>query len=137
MNMPSFTAEGSLLKSGYGGDLASHINTAWLKYVMPTLEAAQGITPAIPMDDRILQRKICLKECRAEGGINCEEQCRVAEAPDPIGHGTSPGTSDAQALCCMGIFAACMGGAWGSPLGMLGCMVKATSCTQEFPCNAL
>ena len=96
-----------------------------------------GIGVVIPaMRDNSSQNyQDCLTDCRLGGGKNCAAQC--SKATPSQGHGSTPGTSNAQALCCMGSFAACLISSWGNVFGMIGCYASATQCTTTPPCNAL
>lgn len=101
-----------------------------------SLDSAHGrFVPAIPGEDAANYME-CVRECRGEGGsaASCHQACQPGTGS---GHGSVSGTSDAQALCCMGILAACIGFNANSPFGIVGCMVSALSCTTTPPCNAL
>jgi hypothetical protein len=138
MNIPGFTAELALAKSRFEVNWASPEETRLGgMWISGRIDVSRSIAPAA-MDPKQQAYKECLAECRFEGGAlqDCKNQCK-AEVFPPVGHGTAPGTSDAQAACCMATFAACIAGAWGSPFGMIGCMYAATSCTTVGLCSGL
>lgn len=96
---------------------------------------ARGVVTPAMRDTTSQKYHDCLVDCRLDGGKNCATQC--SNTTPSQGHGSTPGTSNAQALCCMGIFAACLVRNWGDVFGMIGCGVSATQCTTTPPCNAL
>ena len=119
MTMPGFTAETSC-------------NGSRNRYRRCKLGGAQGVTPA--MDPQAQDHKECIAECRAEGGKNCAAQCRPQQN---VGHGSTPGTSDAQVACCLGIFAHCLAMTWAYPPLIGLCYLQASICTQSYPCKDL
>jgi len=119
MNMPGFTAEASC-------------NGARNGYRRRKLGEAQGVTPA--MDPKTEDHKECIAECHAEGGKNCAARCRPQQN---VGYRSAPGTSDAQAACCMGLFAGCLASFWASPWVIGFCYLQALTCTQSEPSKDL
>jgi hypothetical protein len=132
MKIPEFTAEYAFADSTRFLKAAHQVNTEWLGL---SCCAPEGITLAI-RDARQQEYKECLIDCRSGGGRNCAQQCSEQTRAHP-GYGTVPGTSDAQALCCMGFLAACLAQNYGDAFGMAGCFFKGMSCTKDLPCSAL
>jgi hypothetical protein len=138
MSVPGFTAEWGLVKPGPAGKWASAGSSSWRMGAAKRVDVSGSITPARPTPEQ--QDYIdCVNECLDEGGdpSACSKQCKTVGSTTPVGHGTDPGTSDAQVACCLASLALCMGFNWSNPFGMAGCMLSGMSCTTTPPCNGL
>jgi|ERR1700722_1745810 len=136
MNTPGFTAGASLIRAlRKNTSISFAYSISGEAFAHSRLDRErQRIIPAA-RDSKEQAYGDCLTDCRLSGAKNCASRCGTA-TPGP-GHGSTPGTSNAQVACCIGFFAECIVSNWGDVFGLAGCFYSASTCTQNAPCNAL